>query len=125
MQRTIRIVAAVPGVLFAIQGLNWILDPAAAAEGLGMPLLEGVGRSTQIGDLGTFFFAMSAMILVGVVRLEPRWLRVAAMLVGGAAVMQTLAWAFHGAAFAAQFITIEVVVAALLFFSASRLQRSD
>ena len=59
MQRTIRIVAALPGVLFAIQGLNWIIDPSAAAEGLGMPLLEGIGRSTQIGDLAAFFFAMS------------------------------------------------------------------
>jgi hypothetical protein len=125
MRRTVRVIATLPGVLFAVQGLNWIFDPAAAALSLGMPLLDGIGRSTQIGDLGAFFFAMSAMILVGVVKLEPRWLRAAAMLVGGAAVVRTLAWAFHDAAFATRFIVIEVVIAALLFFSASQLQDGD
>ena len=68
---------------------------------------------------------MSAMILVGVIKLEPRWLRAAAMLVGGAAVVRTLAWAIQDAAFAAQFIVIEVVIAALLFFAASRLRDND
>jgi hypothetical protein len=47
------------------------------------------------------------------------------MLVGGAAVVRTLAWAFHDAAFATRFIVIEVVIAALLFFSASQLQDGD
>jgi len=125
MERTVRILATLPGVLFAAQGLNWIFDPASAAESLGMPLLDGIGRSTQIGDLAAFFFAMSAMILVGVVRLEPRWLRAAALLVGGAAVMRTLAWAIHDAAFATRFIAIEVAIAALLLFSASRLRQGD
>jgi hypothetical protein len=125
MARTVRILATLPGVLFAAQGLNWIFDPASAAESLGMPLLDGIGRSTQIGDLAAFFFAMSAMILVGVVHLEARWLRAAAMLVGGAAVMRTLAWAIHDAAFAARFIVIEVAIAALLLFSASRLRQGD
>jgi len=48
----VRITAALPGVLLAISGVGWLSDPATAAEGLGMPLLEGIGRSTQIGDFG-------------------------------------------------------------------------
>ena len=125
MVMTIRIVAALLGVIFAVQGLSWIFDPASAAESLGMPLLDGIGRSTQIGDLGAFFFAMSAMIFVGAIKAEPRWLRAAAMLVGGAAVVRTLAWAIQDAAFATQFIAVELVFAALLFFAASRLRDAD
>ena len=125
MVQTIRIVAALLGVIFAVQGLSWIFDPASAAESLGMPLLDGIGRSTQIGDLGAFFFAMSAMIFVGAIKAEPRWLRAAAMLVGGAAVVRTLAWAIQDAAFATQFIAVELVFAALLFFAASRLRDAD
>ena len=124
MNQAIRFVAALPGVLFGFQGLLWVFAPARAAEGLGMPLLDGIARSTLIGDLSTFFFAMSAMILVGVVRREPRWLRAAGLFVGVAAVMRTLAWALQGADFASEFIAIEVGTAALLFFAASRI-RSD
>ena len=81
-----RIVAAIPGVLLLVSGVGWLTDPAAAAEGLGMPLLEGIGRSTQIGDFAAFFLAGSAMVLIGAWTVRTGWLLAAALLVGGAAV---------------------------------------
>ena len=57
MQKTVRIVVALPGVLMFFSALQWLFSPQQAAEALGMQLLEGVARSTQIGDLGSFFFA--------------------------------------------------------------------
>ena len=50
------------GLMFLLTGINWIIDPSSAAEGLGMELLTGVGASTQIGDIGSFFFSIAVMI---------------------------------------------------------------
>lgn len=121
MEKAWRVFVAVPGVLFGISGLGWIVDPTQAALGLGVTLPSGLARSTVIGDLGAFFLCLSAMILIGVVRLERTWLRAAAMLLAVAAVMRVLAFAVHDADFAAQFIASEVVIAALLLFGGDKI----
>ena len=48
----IRVLCALPAILFFYQGVNWLFQPEEAAAGLGMPLLTGIGASTQIGELG-------------------------------------------------------------------------
>jgi hypothetical protein len=121
MQRALVILVAVPGVLLAFNGLGWLFRPAWAAENLGMPLLDGVARSTQIGDLGAFFLGTSVLILVGVFAGRPQWLQGAALLVGSAALVRTIAWAFHGADLALAFIVPEIVMAAVLVFGAARI----
>ena len=121
MRSPLRIVTTVVGVFFALQGLLWIVDPARAAAGLGMPLLDGLARSTQIGDLASFFLTGGVTILVGARPGRARLLLVPAGMLGAAAVVRTLAWALHGAEFAAAFIATEVVVAALLFVAVRRL----
>jgi hypothetical protein len=119
----LRIAVMLLGALFAFQGLVWIGDPGRAAAGLGMPLLEGVARSTQIGDLSAFFLTAGSTILVGARPGLARLLYVPAGLFGAAAVARALAWALHGAAFAGRFVAIEVGVAALLLTAAFRLDR--
>ena len=64
MKNVLRVVAGLFGALFLINGLQWIITPATIAEQLGMPLLEGVGLSTQIGDMGSFFITVGAMTLL-------------------------------------------------------------
>ena len=78
--------------MFFGTGVQWILSPAAAAESLGMELLTGMGASTQIGDISAFFFAVSAMALLGQRQGQAHWLYPAALLVGTAAVTRTLAF---------------------------------
>jgi hypothetical protein len=121
MQRAIVILVAIPGVLLAVNALGWLFRPAWAAENLGMPLLDGVARSTQIGDLGAFFIGTSVLILGGVFAGRPQWLQGAALLVGCAAVVRTIAWAAHGADLALSFIVPEIVMTAILVFGASRI----
>ena len=53
-----RIITILVGGLFLMQAVNWILDPQSAANGLEMELLEGAGRSTQVGDMTAFFFGL-------------------------------------------------------------------
>ena len=122
MQKTVRIVVAIPGLLMFGSGLQWLIMPQAAAEGLGMPLLEGIGRSTQIGDFAAFFFGTSAMILLGAIKANAQWLHGAAMLLGGAAVMRLAAWMLHDADFATQFIVAEVVMTTIVLACAAKIE---
>jgi len=121
MRRALRTLTTLLGALFALQGFVWVADPARAAAGLGMSLLDGVALSTQIGDLSALFLTAGATMLVGARPGRARLLYVPMGLFGVAAVARMLAWALHGAAFAAMFIAIEVVMAALLLAAARRL----
>ena len=118
MPIALRAATVVLGLVFTFQGFAWLIDPAAAAAGLGMPLLDGLGRSTQVGDFAMFFLAAGGTILLGSLPGRERVLVFPAVLIGGAAFTRTLAWAFHGAEFAALFILVELVTGAVLLAAA-------
>jgi len=117
----LRVATGLFGVVFTLMGLGWLVDPANSAAQLGMPLLDGVGRSTQIGDLSAFFVAGGVLMLLGNRLGHGRLLYLPAAIIGGAALGRTIAWAAHGADFAAQFIAVEVVVATILALTAREL----
>lgn len=121
MNRILRVLVALPGIFFVVMGLRWLVDPAGAAGDMDMELLDGIGRSTQIGDLAVFFLALGMMILVGLITSQRRWFYVPALMLLGAAIFRVLAWLLHDAALAGQLIALELVVACLLLFAASRL----
>ncbi len=118
----LRIVSGIVGVFFLAQGLGWIVSPANAAQALGMPFLTGAARSTQLGDIGGFFIALGTMCLLGAWRSNAQWLRGGALMLGCVAVMRTLAWMIHDAELTIAFIAVEVVLATLLVFLASRIE---
>ncbi len=124
MNKILKVIVAVPAILFLIVGLRWLVAPAGVAGELGMPLLEGLGRSTQIGDLAAFFIGGGIMMLLGVLTQNKTWLLAPALLLALAAVFRLLAWALHDASFAATQIAVEVVLAGLLFYAASRTAES-
>lgn len=117
----LRLAVVVAGGFFVLQGLGWMLVPRRAASGLGMPLLDGLGRSTQIGDFAAFFLVAGITMVLGSRAGRAHWLRFPAALLGSAAVMRALAWLLHGADFAFLFIAIELAVAWLLWRAAWQL----
>ena len=122
MNKALKIITCLPAVLFALVGLRWLVDPAGAAGELGMPLLDGIGRSAQIGDFGSFFITLSVLILLGVFTGRREWLYAPALMLGLAAAIRALAWGVYDAAFATSAIVVEVVVTAILLFAASRIK---
>ena len=58
-----RILSGLAGLVMGLSAVNWLIDPKAAALALGMPLLEGMGRSTQVGDFTAFFVSCSGFAL--------------------------------------------------------------
>lgn len=125
MKAVLRVLVTLPAVLFIVMGLRWITDPTGAATMVGMTLMDGVGRSSQIGDLGAFFLAMGIMMLLGLITARRSWFYAPALMLALVAVIRVLAWLLHGAALAIDAIVVEVVVASILLFAAPRLAQGE
>jgi len=100
----------IPGIILLLSAFNFLVQPQQAIESLGMALLDGGGRSTQIGDLGAFFVCSAGFIFYGVVKSVPGPIYASAALLITAALYRTVAWLYHGADFATSFIVFEVVL---------------
>jgi len=106
----LRVLAVIPGLPMLMNGLGFLTDPEQAAAGLGMDLLDGIGRSTQVGDFMSFFIGVAVLIFIGAFKARGQLLYVAAMFIGGAAVGRIIAATAHGAEMASQFIIAETVL---------------
>lgn len=125
MRIVLRILVILPAIFFILVGVRWAVDPGGAAATLGMTLQDGLGRSTQIGDIGGFFLATGMMILAGLVTSRSTWFHAPALLLALIAVFRILAWLAHDAALAMPAIVVELSVAAILLFAASSLASRD
>ena len=123
MNSLLRALVALPAIGFLVIGLRWAIDPSSAASDLGMTLLSGVGRSSQIGDVGALFLSMGSMILIALTTGQRSWFYAPALMLSLIAVLRILAWLLHGAALTLDMIVVEVVVASLLLLASSGLSR--
>jgi len=90
-----------------------------------MPLLEGDGLSTQIGDLAAFFLTLGGSIAIALRTDRTIWLFPAIMLLGLAAAGRVIAWLGHGASLLLDMIIVEVAVAGLLILVARKMAAGD
>ena len=120
----LRIIAGLIGLLFFISGLQWIINPNEISDSLGMPLLSGLGLSTQIGDMGSFFITVGAMTLIGVYTKISHWFYAPSMLLLVAALYRTFSTLFYGAPFATEQIVIEIIVGTFLLYVSSRIREA-
>jgi hypothetical protein len=116
-----RVIAGIIGALFLVNAAGWLVNPLSASVGLGMPLLDGVARSTQIGDIGGLFLAIGGLAFVGAWQMNAHWIRAAGLMLAAPALMRTLAWLVQEAAFATFFIVFELVGAGILLFAAGKI----
>lgn len=121
MNKVLRVIVALPGILFVVTGLLWLVDPSAAAAQLGMSLLDGAGRSSQIGDMSGFFLTLGIVIFIALITSKRSWYYPAIILLAITAIGRVLAWLFHDAALALDMIVPEVIIACLLLFASRRL----
>ena len=61
--KTLRFIAAIPDIPMLLNSFGFALDLGKTAMSLGMPLLDGLARSTQIGDMGAFFLPVTKYVL--------------------------------------------------------------
>lgn len=125
INKGLRVLLALPAILFLVTGLRWLTDPTAAAGQLGMPLLEGVGRSSQMGDVGGLFLSMGLMILLAIVTARRSWFYAPALMLSLIAFYRILAWILHDASLPVPMVIVEVVVAAMLLLVSRRLSEKE
>jgi len=125
MKNVLRVIAGLAGTLFFLNGLQWIINPASIAESLGMPLLQGVGLSTQIGDLGSFFITVGAMTLIGAITTSRHWFYAPSMLLLVAALYRTLSTVLYDAPFVISAIVVELSLGLFLIFAGSRISAEE
>jgi hypothetical protein len=125
MNRLLRILVVIPAIIFVMTGIGFILDPAGTAAQFGMPLLEGLGRSTQIANMAGFFFTAGLCVLLAITTGNRFWYYPAAMLAGLTATFRVIAWLVHDATLATDQILPEVIFTFLFLYAANRLTEKD
>ena len=113
MDRILSVLVLLPAVLFLVTGLRWLIDPAGIAPEFGLVLGEGLGLSSQVGDMSGFFLTLGICMLVALVSGRSAWYDLPALLLMLTAVGRVIAWLLHDAALASQ-IGVEVVVLPLI-----------
>lgn len=112
-----RILSLLPAILFLNTAYGWITNPSEAAKGLEMPLLDDIGRSTQIGDFSAFFIGVGLFSLLGALTNKVTYIYCAIIILLSAAIMRIVAWQIHEAEFASFFIGVEIASVVILFIS--------
>ena len=125
MNKILKLVVALLALVFASIGLRWLVAPEGVAAEFGMTLMEGLGLSSQIGDLGAFFLSLAIFILLALTTDRRSWYYPPIILLGLTAIMRTMAWMFHGASLAVDMIAIEIIACVILYLGSVRLADED
>lgn len=111
----------IPAILFVVTGIRWLVAPAEVAPSFGLTLSEGIGLSSQVGDLASFFITLGSCMLIALITELRSWYYPPMMLLAIAAIGRTIAWLLHDATLAVSQIMVEVTVALILLLASRRL----
>lgn len=118
MNRVVRILACLPGAFLLANGMAWVLNPARAAERIGMPAPVAETLGSQLGMAGAYFVVGAALAFIGAWKGRPGWLFAAAAMPGLSAALRLLAWGNHGAALPTQLVAGDALMAVVLLGAA-------
>jgi len=122
MNKFLVVLNAINGIFFIAIGLLWVISPYEAGANFGiLEISEGLGRSSLIGDVGSYFFCIGLMMILAAYTLRSIWFYAPAMLLGVTALFRVVSWAAHDATFATQFIIIEILLITLLLVTSKRM----
>jgi hypothetical protein len=125
MNKVLKVLVLLPAILFVVIGLRWLVAPAGVAPMFGLTLADGVGLSSQVGDMSAFFLTLGICMLVALVSGSRSWYYPPVLLLLLTAIGRILAWLLHDAALAADLIGLEIVVSAILLVASRRLPESS
>ena len=120
-----RTITTLSGLGLLLIGLGWWVHPAAAAEMLGATLLDGTGRSTQIGDSGAFFIGAGGLLALGAIRNHSALVISGGLLVGLVIPGRALSATTHGGAWTPDEIAGECIVMILALLTALAINKQN
>ncbi|MFB1002135.1 MAG: hypothetical protein QMC22_06300 [Pseudomonadales bacterium] len=121
MNKVLKLMVLMPALFFMVTGVRWLVTPGDIAPNFGLTLAEGVGLSTQVGDLSSFFLTLGSCMLIALITERRSWYYPAMMLLTIAALGRIVAWLLHDATLAVGPIMLEVTVALILLLASRRL----
>lgn len=124
MNKVLKLLVLLPAVLFLVTGVRWLVAPAGIAPDFGLILAEGLGRSSQIGDMAGYFLMLGSCMLIALIGERRSWYYPPMMLLAVTALGRIVAWLWHDATLAVSQIAIEMVVALVLLLASRRLPKA-
>lgn len=125
MQRVLRILTGLIGVLMLVMGLTLLLAPARLMDRFAVLASGNAGFSTVRGDLDGLFLGMAMFTLIGAIRASSRWLAVPSAFLGFIVLGRILNLFFDGrSAESVQAVILELVLIAVLLLTIASLERS-
>ena len=121
MNKVLKLIVLIPAILFVVTGIRWLVAPAEVAPSFGLTLSEGIGLSSQVGDLASFFITLGSCMLIALITELRSWYYPPMMLLAIAAIGRTIAWLLHDATLAVSQIMVEVTVALILLLASRHL----
>ena len=121
MNKVLKLLVLLPAILFLVTGIRWLVAPAGIAPNFGLTLADGIGLSSQIGDMAGFFLTLGSCMLIALITERRSWYYPPMMLLAITALGRVLAWLLHDATLAGSQIMVEVVVAFILLVASRRL----
>jgi hypothetical protein len=124
LNKVLRLLVLLPAILFLVTGVRWLVVPAEIAPSFGLTLAEGLGRSSQIGDMAGYCLTLGICMLIALISERRSWFYPPMMLLAVTALGRIVAWLWHDATLAVSQIMLEVVVALILLLASRRLPQA-
>ena len=119
----VKLLVLLAAILFLVMGVRWLVAPAGVAPDFGLTLSDGIGLSSQIGNMAGFFLLLGSCMLIALISRHRSWYYPPMMLLAITALGRTVAWLLHDATLAVSQIMTEVVVAIFLLLASRRLPK--
>ena len=123
MLTLLRTLTGLAGLGALVIGGMWWYQPETAAGLLGASLLDGTGRSAQIGDSGAFFMGVGVLLLWGAVGQRSVFILIGGCLVGLVAPGRILSATLHGGAVTTPEVVVECVILLIAVMTWSAINR--
>ena len=112
------ILSGILGLVLTIIAIRWILLPEESANSLGMILLDGSGRNTQIRDFTSIFASTAIFCFLSITTKQFQWIFSSGIIFSIIAIISIVASQLHEAPITYSSLIAEIIFAMIAFASA-------
>tara|TARA_B100000768_G_scaffold181935_1_gene207538 strand:+ start:1574 stop:1945 length:372 start_codon:yes stop_codon:yes gene_type:complete len=112
------ILSGILGLVLTIIAIRWIFLPEESANSLGMILLEGSGKNTQIRDFTSIFASTAIFCFLSIATKQFQWIFSSGIIFLIIAIISIVASQLHEAPITYSSLIAEIIFASIAFASA-------
>ncbi|MDA9963244.1 hypothetical protein N9D41_00050 [Gammaproteobacteria bacterium] len=112
------ILSGILGIVLTIIAIRWILLPEESANSLGMILLDGSGRNTQIRDFTSIFASTAIFCFLSIATKQFQWIFSSGIIFSIIAIMSIVSSQLHEAPITYSSLIAEIIFAMIALASA-------